>query len=320
MDLWKIAVHTSSQAADAVCVMLETLGAVATDVEDRLDVEIKKNHLQFGELLDESHLDAPLEGAVVSGYLDRAKFNESQAEDFVLQLRRELDRLQTFGLDPGSLLIAREPLDEDDYLNVWKKDFHAFSVSSRLAIVPVWERDAWRGSIGQLPLWVEPGVAFGTGTHETTRLCLLELEALTTNGTRVLDVGTGTGILAIAAAKLGASRVVAVDLDDVAVRVATSNVVENQVQDRVTVLHSDLNDAIAEEQFDVVTANLLAGLVIRLVPAILRHLRPGGHLIASGIVNSQWESVKVVLEANQFTITQVSRESDWLAIRARWDG
>ncbi len=320
LNLWKIAVKTSSEAADAVAVQLEEFGAVAIDTEDRLDVEIKKAHLQFGEILDEDHLFAPMDGAVVNGYFDRESYDRQAVEKLIDELHEQLQKLQDYGLDPGSLRITFSSLDEEDYLHAWKKDFHAFSVSDRLAIVPVWERDSWRGSDLQLPLYVEPGVAFGTGTHETTRLCLVQLEAMITPGVKVLDVGTGTGILAIAAAKLGASRVVAVDLDETAVRVASANVEDNQVSDVVRVLQSDLNQAVTEETFDVVTANLLAGLVIRLIPEILRHLKKGGCLIASGIVESQWEAVKEALAMHHFNLIEVSREADWLAVCARWEG
>ncbi len=320
MNLWKIAVETSSEAADAVAVKLESFGAVAIDTEDRQDVEIKKAHLQFGELIDEDHLQAPIDGAVVNGYFDREAYGRQAMEQLVRELHRQLQKLSDYGLDPGLLRISYSTLDEDDYLHAWKKDFHAFSVSNRLAIVPVWERESWQGLDGQLPLYVEPGVAFGTGTHETTRLCLRQLEAVVTAGVKVLDVGTGTGILAIAAAKLGADRIVAVDLDETAVRVAKANVEDNQVADLVTVLQSDLNQALTEETFDVVTANLLAGLVIRLVPELLRHLKKGGCLIASGIVENQWEAVKEALTSHHFSIVQVSHEADWLAVCARWVG
>lgn len=320
VDLWKIAIHTSSEAADAVEVILAEASSLATAVEDRQEVEYKKRHLSYGEMLDERQLDLPVEGAIVSGYFEANPEDERQLPDLLEQLQRELTRIADAGLAPGPLTIQTERLREDDYLHAWKKDFHVIEVSPRLAIVPAWEKSEWLGRADQLPLYVEPGVAFGTGTHETTLLCLRELERVIATGTSVLDIGTGTGILAIAAAKLGANRVLAVDLDETAVRVARENVLDNEVADVVTVQTSDLDAAAGPEKFAVVTANLLADLVKRLAPSVKHHLQPGGCMIASGIVQTQWEGVRVVLEEQGFSIERVSVLSDWLAVCARWGG
>ncbi len=320
VDLWKVAVHTSSEAADAVVDLLMAHGAVATDAVDRWDVEDKRRHLQFGELLDEAFIDAPSDGAVVSGYLERDRYSAEELAAWVEALRSELAQLRDFGLTPGSLVVETSALAEAEYLHAWKRDYRALAVSDRLAIVPLWERDTWAGAAGQAAIYVEPGVAFGTGTHETTRLCLLELEEAVAPGVSVLDVGTGTGILAMAAAKLGTRRVLAVDLDDVAVRVAKDNVAANGVTGVVEVIESDLAAKVGDERFDVAVANLLAGLVIQLAPNIGRHLRRGGVLIASGIVLKQADDVQAALVAHGFCVERVRQEADWVAIRARWEG
>lgn len=317
MELWCVAVSTTSECTDAVEVALERAGLVGAVIEDGRDARERQARMEYGEWYDDAILSA---GARVTAYMARSG---STREVLLDRVGRELDAVRRCGLDAGTLEVTLEALAEDDWLNAWKTDYHALEISPRLAVVPSWEIAGWSGREGQLPLVIDPGVAFGTGVHETTVLCLRALVDLAP-GRTVLDVGTGTGILAIAAARLGAARVVALDLDPVAVGVARNNVAQNGVQDAVTVLPSDLVAAVSGTgTFDVVVANLLAGLVERLLPEVSRVMVPGGRLLASGLVESQAQRVADAMRRYGFADIGQQRMADWVllvGVRSSDDG
>ncbi len=311
MDLWCVTVATTSECADAVNAAMERAGLSATAIEDAHDVLELRARAKYGEWFD---ADAPPPGAArVTAYAARPL---ADRDELLARVRQELQAVRECGLDAGSLAVSLDVLAEDDYLYAWKEHYHAFEVSPRLTVVPSWEFAEWSGGPGQIPLVMDPGVAFGTGLHETTLLCLRALERLAPDRA-VLDVGTGTGILAIAAALLGARKVVALDLDPVAVDVARDNIAQNGVADAVTVLLSDLMEAVeGMDKFNIVVANLLAGLVQRLLPAASRALAPGGKLLASGLVQSQAAEVTESLRLHGFGEIAQERMGDWVLLSA----
>jgi ribosomal protein L11 methyltransferase len=219
---------------------------------------------------------------------------------------------------------------EADWANAWKQQYHRLRVGHRIVIVPVWEK--YSPTPGEITIHLEPGMAFGTGLHPSTRLCLEKLEHHLRAGSSVLDVGTGSGVLAIAAAKLDARSVLALDADPVAVTVAEQNIEINKVSNLVTVRHGSLpgGDAVPRHfipngtlalldggQFDLVLANILAPVINSMAPALAARTAPGGHLIVSGLIDSQEKDMVQVLQDLHLEIIGRTQEKDWVALVAR---
>jgi ribosomal protein L11 methyltransferase len=235
---------------------------------------------------------------------------------------RDLGHLQAFGLRPIGDLSARV-VHEEDWANAWKAHFPVLRVGRWIVIRPTWRRH--RREPGDVILALDPGMAFGTGLHPTTRLCLAALESLADRGVlaagaldggpaRVLDVGSGSGILSIAAAKLGAREVLAVDVDPIAVDASSANARRNRL---ARVIRSRAGSAPSGEgPFDVVLANLIASLLITLADGLLEDVRPGGTLLASGIFENREADVTAALEARGLVIAGSWTEGDWVALEA----
>ncbi len=317
MDLWRFTVSTTSEASDAVSAVLDDLVVHAIEIEDVRDMEARLT-TPFGEWLDETSTTIPPEGAFVHAYVKADANDEVQAAVWQEKIEAALVAVKTSGLLVGSLAIWHTFIAEDSYLHAWRDYYHTIEVTDSLAIVPAWEIDSWQGKEGQCAIIMEPGLAFGTGTHETTLLCMRALESCVTKSASVLDVGTGTGVLAIAAAEFGAQDVLALDLDPLAVDVAKENCQINHVDDIVMVMQSDLLSAVpSQTRFDVVTANLLLDIVKKLLPDITSVLKQGGCLIASGIVASQAQEAMQAMSEHGFSDIQVWQDHDWVALIGR---
>ena len=270
-------------------------------IEDYSDIETGLNTV-YGELIDSSILEADRTRAAVSVYLADA---EKVAE--ALSFLRE--RFAATALPDVSVELVG--IAEADWANEWKKFYHPVHISDRVTIVPLWEDYTARK--GEVIVKMDSGQAFGSGTHETTRLCAEKLEAYLADGMRVLDVGTGSGILAILAAKLGASHIDGYDIDPIAVRVAAENAAENGVSNKITLGVSDLLSAV-RGTYDVICANIVADIVIRMAPDVARHLAANGVLIASGIIESREAEVRAALAAGGLTVIETDYEKDWTVL------
>ena len=265
--------------AEAIATMVANGGIY---IEDYSDLEQQAWEIAHVDLIEQELLDKPRDVVKVHMYLAP---DENPAE--VLPLFKE--RLEASGI-PYEL--ATNGVEQEDWQNAWKKYYHAMDIGKRLAIVPGWEQyDTDRTAIT-----MDPGMAFGTGTHETTALCLEVLDERVRGGERVLDIGTGSGILAIAALKLGAAAAEGVDIDPMCVRTAGENAVRNGVEDRLTVLVGDLSDK-ASGVYDLITANIVAAAILSLAPHVPALLAPGAVFIASGIIDTRKEEVLAGLRA-----------------------
>ena len=285
--------------AEAIATMVANGGIY---IEDYSDLEQQAWEIAHVDLIEQELLDKPRDVVKVHMYLAP---DENPAE--VLPLFKE--RLEASGI-PYEL--ATNGVEQEDWQNAWKKYYHAMNIGKRLAIVPGWEQyDTDRTAIT-----MDPGMAFGTGTHETTALCLEVLDERVRGGERVLDIGTGSGILAIAALKLGAAAAEGVDIDPMCVRTAGENAARNGVEDRLTVLVGDLSDK-ASGVYDLITANIVAAAILSLAPHVPALLAPGAVFIASGIIDTRKEEVLAGLRAAGLEPFDVREKRGWVCIVCR---
>lgn len=305
-DWQEVSVTTNSLAADLVSEALMRLGAKGTQIIDHADVPDPSVPSGHWELIDPGLIQAMPEDVVV-----KAWFSE---ESDLAALRESLHSLPGIaGFDLGGLQLSIDSVQEKDWAEYWKRFYKPFRLGERLVVVPSWED--YRPLPEDLVLHLDPGMAFGTGTHETTALCVELLERHYRGGT-VLDVGTGSGILAIAAARLGAQDVLAVDIDPVAVRVTKENIGRNGLTSQVTALQGDLVQGI-QGRHDLAVANILADVIILLGGPMLRHLKPGGTFICSGIIRDRAEDVITALTELGYTLLEDRRQGEWAAFAWR---
>lgn len=275
-------------------------------IEDYSDFSLNG---MYGDLVDESILCADKTHASVSLFIP----SEKNIEEYISFVR---ERLVSLSIDASVELKGH---NEVDWENAWKQ-YYAPIPLGKITIVPAWQKDEYSVREGEIPVYMDPGMAFGTGTHETTRLVIRLLEKYMTAGDRVLDVGTGSGILAICAAKLGAGNVFACDLDPVAVKVARENVRDSGLSN-IECAASDLLKSVkkADGGYNVIMANIVADIIMRLNPDIKAYLSTDGVYIISGIIMPRSDEVKASLDRCGFDIVECITENDWcaMAVKAR---
>ena len=255
------------------------------------------------------------EDVTVSSYRSFANItSDHDLEDLTFTIQTRLkDIAQYLPIGAGTIEISVK--NEDDWANAWKKYYKPFRLGEHIYIVPTWiEPEDVRED--DIRITMDPGMAFGTGTHETTYMCIELLESLIQGGERLYDIGCGSGILGIASALCGADPVVCSDLDGNAVQVAKENVRMNQVEDKVRVFKGNLLevDAFAEAKADIVVSNIIADVIIMLAPQIPSVLKEGGKYISSGIIRERLDDVKQALTDSGFTIEKVVEKGSWAAV------
>jgi ribosomal protein L11 methyltransferase len=307
MNWREVAVTVSPEGEEAVADLFYQLGCSGVNIED---ARVLQSYIKAGSWDYHDFGEVSLTGTVViKGYF--AENTELQTK--LTELLQKLEGLT--GLYPGwRLLVKGATLREEDWATAWKAYFKPQRVGRHLLIKPTWEQVSLLP--GDIVLELDPGMAFGTGTHATTTLCLTVLEEIVRPGMKVYDVGTGSGILAIAAAKLGA-EVIAVDLDAVAVQIAAENVELNKVADRVQTLQGDLGTVLSG-QAELVVANIVADVIIDLAADLRRLLHPRGEFLGSGIIGSRAKDVEEALRVNGLKIVERREDSGWILVRARW--
>lgn len=234
-----------------------------------------------------------------------------RVESEISSIESDLWHLQAFDLSPVGALERRD-VEEEDWAHGWKEHFHPLKIG-RVVIKPSWRE--WNGQPGEIVVELDPGMAFGTGLHPTTKLMIEELQDRVRPGMEVLDLGTGSGILAIPAARLGA-RVTALDISDVAVQVARENAAINDVTDGVSVAEGTI-ETVAGRHFDLILANIIASVLVDIAPDLAAALKPGGEVLASGIIDERVEPVRAAFCDAGLEITDAIREGDWWLIVAR---
>lgn len=304
----EVSILTTQEATEAVSEILHRAGAVGVVIED--STEMARTHEDhYGEIYALDEKDFPAEGVRVKGYFP----SDERDSEMIFSIRDEVIGLSEFGLDPGAGEILLTERDEEEWANAWKQYYHPVQISERITICPTWE--TYEPKEGEQVIQLDPGMAFGTGTHATTSLCLRLLEKHLQPGETVIDVGCGSGILAIAAVKLGSDHVLALDLDPVAVEVSQENVRVNHVADRVEVRRNDLLKGI-DKTCDLIVSNILAEVILLFIQDAYRLLPENGRFIVSGIIQDKEDAVYQELRKQGFTIVDQWQEQDWVAFAA----
>lgn len=291
----EVSVTLPPNLADLAASVLEDFGHQGVSIERD---DIQPDHWDEGEL-------PPPDKSIVRAYM----VADPRAE----AARLEIDAaLAAYGLPPA----VYQRVDDQDWAEAWKAHYHTTRIGRRFVVRPVWED--YTPEAGDLVIALDPGMAFGTGTHATTRLCLMSMEDLMRPGLSVLDLGCGSGILAIGAVLLGAAHVTAVDIDPVAADITRENAEANGVADRITAMHGSLESMrTSARRFDVLLANILARIIIEMCDHGLGDIvRPGGVAIFSGIITEQVTDVSAALNRAGYRVTAVRTEGDWVSIEA----
>jgi len=311
----KFTIKTRPEAEDIVIATLSEIGIEGVEIEDKLPLSEEDKKQMFVDILPDGPEDDGI--AYLTFYLEE----DADVATLLADVRRELEDLRMF-LDIGEGTIAASQTEDKDWLNNWKEYFHQFYVDDIL-IVPSWE-EIKEEDRDKLIIHIDPGTAFGTGMHETTQLCLRQLKKYVTGQTELLDVGTGSGILSIAALKLGAGHAVGTDLDPCAISAVRENLAANELPDgAMQVLLGNIiddkkvQDAVGYEKYDIVATNILAEVLVPLTPVIVNHLKKGGIYITSGIIDDKETVVADAVKAAGLEVVEVTRQNDWVSVTAK---
>jgi ribosomal protein L11 methyltransferase len=295
-------VITSPENEDIVSDILYDAGATGLAIEDPRDImELSKDSTDW-DFVDPSLMKIDLDKISIKAY-----FSESQKLNSVIDfVKKEMEKVQ------GEIVFSE--IDEKDWAESWKKYYKPRRIGTNIVIKPTWESIDEKE--GDLVIELDPGMAFGTGTHETTMMCIESLEKFMNNGDKVYDIGCGSGILSIAAAKLGASDIVAVDLDPDCIKVSNENILKNKVEDKIQAIQGNLLDVV-EDKADVIVSNIIAEIIVKMSKDLREYLVDNGIFIASGIILEKIKLVEDSLVENGFEILEIRKLGEWACIVAR---
>lgn len=305
----EVRVITKSEALEPISGIFYSLDCKGVAIEDPEDILGREQGPLTWDFADINVLEHKGKVAVVKAYFAE----EDNIEDVLAYVKERLSELKEMGLDLGEAKVEHEKMHEEDWANTWKQYYKPSKVGEKIVVKPIWEE--YEAKDGELVVDLDPGMAFGTGTHETTRMCIQALERYVKEESTVFDVGCGSGILAIAAAKLGAKLAVGVDLDPVAVESSIENVGYNNLNN-IEILHGNLVEVI-DGKADIVVANILAEIICILTDDVKRVLKDGGVFITSGIIHDRVDMVCDKLEASGFEVVEKNRDGEWNCIVAR---
>ncbi len=322
--IWKkITIETTTEAEDMISYTLGELGVEGIEVEDKVPLSEEDKKAMYIDILPELPPDDGI--ALISCYIDNP---ETDVDALVKEIETALEDMRQY-MDIGTGKITLDETEDKDWINNWKEFFHPFWLN-RILIKPTWipESEVERKP-GDIMIEIDPGTAFGTGSHETTKLCIEQLEKYLTGTETVLDVGCGSGILSIIAAKLGAAQVFGVDIDPLAVEASVENCHVNHIPEAQTAFmrgdvigDADFPEKMAREtgslpQYDIVVANILADVIIPLSGTVAPYMKPDGIFISSGIINTKEEAVRQALLDNGFEIIETTYMKDWVCFTAK---
>jgi ribosomal protein L11 methyltransferase len=305
----ELQVITTTEASDAVSEILYSEGASGVLIEDPNDFNALNKNGKSWDYVEEDLIKLMGKDVKVKGYF----FSEEFSEAGLKSISERVENLSIFGLDKGKGLVTVREVSDEDWANAWKKYYKPLKVGERVVIKPTWEE--YKAKAGEVVIELDPGMAFGTGTHETTAMCVRLLEKYVKESSAVFDVGCGSGILGITAAKLGAKKVVCVDIDEISCKVSRENAEMNNVDDRVVVRCGNLLNEVSGKA-DVIIANIIADIIISFSEDAMSFLTKGGIFISSGIIRDRSDEVLRKLRAEGFNILEVLSVGEWCAIAA----
>jgi ribosomal protein L11 methyltransferase len=306
----EVKIKTTHEAVEIMSNILHESGAEGVVIEDPQDMQVYQNEADDWDYIDESLLGEMEENVCVKGYLSEAP----DLSDKIQLINERVEQIREFDIDAGLGEVTTAEVFEEDWSAAWKQYYKPTKVGKSIVIKPTWEK--YQKKQGEHIIELDPGMAFGTGTHETTQLCIRLLEDYVKDDSVVLDIGAGTGILGIVAAKLGSTKVIGVDIDPVAVKVTKENILLNRVGDIVEIREGNLFDVL-KEKGDIVVANIIADVIIDLVKDIKLFLNRDGIFIASGIILDRLEDVKEVFNNENIEILSIEKMGEWVAICCR---
>ncbi|WP_290772566.1 50S ribosomal protein L11 methyltransferase [Anaerofustis sp.] len=313
MNYNEISIYTKTEGIDLLISELMDMGLDSFLVEDKEDFEsFLEENRETWDLVDEDLLKRKDTKTNIKVYIEE---DENQVS-IIDRLKDKLNRLKANDERDifGSLNMTFNDIKEEDWANNWKKYFKPFKIGKNLAVKPTWEE--YKNDEGRIVLEIDPGASFGTGSHETTRLCLMGLEEYMKDGDEVIDVGCGSGILSIAAVKLGAGHVTGVDIDPMCIETSSYLAKINNVEDKFDVFIGDLAEKV-DVKADVIVANIFAHIIKRLTPDTKRILKKGGIFISSGIIEDTVDTVIESYKENGFEVLEVNNIGDWYSVVGR---
>ncbi len=326
MRWMKFRVKTVTEAEDIIVSALYDIGLEGAQIEDKTPLTALEKEQMFVDILPEGPEDDGV--AYLSFFVELSEDGSlsvqgerTDARTVLCRIREELSRLQAY-CDIGEGSVTVDETEDIDWINNWKQYFHQFYIDDIL-VIPSWE-DTLPEDEGKMTLHIDPGTAFGTGMHDTTQLCIRQLRKYITPQTRLLDVGTGSGILSILSLMFGARCAVGTDLDVCAVDAVAQNCLANGIRPEQfeLIIGNIITDRAVQDRvgygcYDIVTANILADVLVPLTPVILSHLKPGGIYITSGIIDDKERTVTEAVEAAGMEILEVTRQGEWVSVTAR---
>lgn len=302
METWQeLTIEVKREAEEAASNILIELGSQGVAIDDSADYLGQVD--QYGELFPEVEQS---ERVKITGYYP----DSVDIEAVAAKANERLAELDDFGLETGQVCLTQQELAEQDWADNWKKYFEPARITHDLTIVPSWTD--YEAGLGEKLIKLDPGMAFGTGTHPTTKMSLFALEQVLRGGETVLDVGTGSGVLSIASSLLGAKKIYAYDLDEIAVRVAQENIELNVNMENIQVATGDLLRGV-DIKANVIVANILADILVNLTDDAYRLLKNEGYLIMSGIISEKWNMVRESVEAAGFFLETHMIQGEWHA-------
>ncbi|MFZ7130725.1 MAG: 50S ribosomal protein L11 methyltransferase [Eubacteriales bacterium] len=309
--IWtEVQIKTTPEAEEAVSNIFYEVGVEGVVIESPNDILIMKNSKVKWDYIDEDFIEMDPQTCIVKGYLNETE----NSKEMIMNILDRIKELPACGLNPGECELTITEVNQEDWANSWKKYYKPLKVGNHFVIKPTWE--SYYKNIEDIVIEIDPGMAFGSGLHETTQLCIGNLEQYVKTGDTVIDIGCGSGILALAAGKLQCKKVVGVDLDSMAVKVARENIEKNNLQSIIEVREGDLLDVI-HEKADVIIANIFAEVIINLTTQIKPYLKVGGIFISSGIIINKIDDVVQCVVDNGFEIIEVEQLGEWVSVVAR---
>jgi len=310
MKWMAVTVETTSEGGDIIAQALMDCGSYGASIRDRAEIDSLQRPQGYWDMIDPSVYEGLGEGALVTGYF---RMDASLGENLALLKDKlsSLEKMDLCGIELGSLAVTSDELEQQDWENCWRKFYKPTRVGERLVIKPTWE--TYEPQPGDLIVHMDPGMAFGTGTHETTSMCMELAEKYVKKDGDVIDVGCGTAILSIASVLLGARHARAVDIDLLAVDCARENIALNGMEDKIVAVQGDLLSG-TQEGCDVMFANIVAGVIIGMAKDVPARLNRGGHLICSGIIREREEETMAALREAGLAHVQTLRKGEWVAL------